>query len=191
MEENDKINEQTSVNDLPVETNEKNQDIKEVKAEEIKPISSDVIEEKIEAVVAPLPVADTSKEKEREEKKAQAKAKKEEEKRQKKLEKKAKADAIIENLPKEYRPISVSKYFWLIFLSFIPVLGPIITIFSAFIGTNKNRKNLQRSILAYYVVFMIITLCFLIILYFADFDTFINLMDVGDELTNVFGAFSF
>ena len=83
---------------------------------------------------------------------------------EKKRQKKAAQQALNDACPPQYRPVSTSKYFWLAFLSAIPCLGLIITIVLAIIGRNRNVKNFEKAILAYYIIGIIICLIFVIII---------------------------
>lgn len=105
------------------------------------------------------------------EKKATAKAQKEEAKKQAAIEKKAKKaaelQAKIEQCPKDYRPVSTGVFFWSGILCYFPVIGILFTILFSLIPRNKNFKHFARSILAYYVIALIVGLIFLIVITFA------------------------
>ena len=77
---------------------------------------------------------------------------------EKKRQKKAAQQALIDACPPQYRPVATSTYFWLAFLSAIPVIGVIATLILSFAGRNKNRKNFERAILAYYIIGLILCL---------------------------------
>ena len=100
--------------------------------------------------------------------KKQAAADKEAEKADARLEKKrqkrAAQQALIDACPPQYRPVSTSKYFWLAFLSAIPFVGFIATIFLSIAGRNRNVKNFEKAILAYYIIAIVIALIALIVI---------------------------
>ena len=70
---------------------------------------------------------------------------------------------MIDACPPQYRPVSTSKYFWLAFLSAIPFVGFIATIFLSIAGRNRNVKNFEKAILAYYIIAFIICLILIIV----------------------------
>jgi len=82
---------------------------------------------------------------------------------EKKRQKKAAQQALIDACPPQYRPVSTSKYFWLAFLSVIPVIGFIATIILSIAGRNRNVKNFERAILAYYIIAIVICLVGIIV----------------------------
>ena len=82
---------------------------------------------------------------------------------EKKRQKKAAAQALIDACPPQYRPVSTSKYFWLAFLSCVPVIGFIATFILSIAGRNRNVKNFERAILAYYIIAIVIALIGLIV----------------------------
>ncbi len=100
---------------------------------------------------------------EKEAEKAKIAKEKAEAKLEKKRQKKAAQQALIDACPPQYRPVSTSKYFWLAFLSALPVLGFIITLILAIIGRNRNIKNFEKAILAYYIIALILCLIAVII----------------------------
>ncbi len=83
---------------------------------------------------------------------------------EKKRQKKAAQQALIDACPPQYRPVSTSKYFWLAFLSAIPFLGFIITLLLSIAGRNRNVKNFERAILAYYIIGFVICLIAIIVI---------------------------
>ena len=100
---------------------------------------------------------------EKEQEKAKAAKEKAEAKLEKKRQKRAAQQALIDACPPQYRPVSTSKYFWLAFFSVLPVLGFIITLIFAIAGRNKNIKNFEKAILAYYIIGFIICLIAIIV----------------------------
>ena len=100
---------------------------------------------------------------EKEAEKAKIAKEKAEAKLEKKRQKKAAQQALIDACPPQYRPVSTSKYFWLAFLSALPVLGFIITLILAIIGRNRNIKNFEKAILAYYIIALILCLIAVIV----------------------------
>lgn len=101
---------------------------------------------------------------EKEQEKAKAAKEKAEAKLEKKRQKRAAQQALIDACPPQYRPVSTSKYFWLAFLSAIPVLGFIVTLLLAIAGRNRNVKNFEKAILAYYIIGLIICLIAIIVI---------------------------
>ena len=81
----------------------------------------------------------------------------------KKKQKREAQQALIDACPPQYRPVSTSKYFWLSFLSILPCLGFIITLILSIIGRNRNVKNFERAILAYYLIGFILCLIAIIV----------------------------
>jgi len=82
---------------------------------------------------------------------------------EKKRQKKAAEQALLDACPPQYRPVSTSKYFWLAFLSCVPVIGFIATLILSIAGRNRNVKNFERAILAYYIIGIVICLIALIV----------------------------
>ncbi len=68
-------------------------------------------------------------------------------------------------VPKEYRTVSTSKYFWYVFLSFIPVFGFIFTVIMSLVSKNKN---FMRAILVYFIIGIILSLVGLILMVFVN-----------------------
>lgn len=81
----------------------------------------------------------------------------------KKKQKREAQQALIDACPPQYRPVSTSKYFWLAFLSLIPCIGFIATLILSIAGRNRNVKNFEKAILAYYIIGFIICLIAVII----------------------------
>ena len=100
---------------------------------------------------------------EKEQEKAKAAKEKAEAKLEKKRQKRAAQQALIDACPPQYRPVSTSKYFWLAFLSFIPVIGVIATLILCVAGRNRNVKNFEKAILAYYIIGIVIGLIAIIV----------------------------
>ena len=126
---------------------------------------------------------------EKEQEKAKAAKEKAEAKLEKKRQKKAAQQALIDACPPQYRPVSTSKYFWLAFLSALPVIGFIVTFILAVIGRNRNVKNFEKAILAYYIIAFVICLIAIIVIGVAlppEVRTNIIL-----SLERIFGAFGF
>lgn len=63
------------------------------------------------------------------------------------------------NIPEEYRPLSMWEYFGYNLLYSIPLVGWIFMIIFAFDGSNINRRNFTRS---FFVVYIIIAIVFVI-----------------------------
>ena len=100
---------------------------------------------------------------EKEQEKAKAAKEKAEAKLEKKRQKRAAQQALIDACPPQYRPVSTSKYFWLAFLSAIPCIGFIATLLLAIAGRNRNVKNFEKAILAYYIIGIVIGLIAIIV----------------------------
>ena len=101
---------------------------------------------------------------EKEQEKAKAAKEKAEAKLEKKRQKRAAQQALIDACPPQYRPVSTSKYFWLAFLSALPCIGFIATLILAIAGRNRNVKNFEKAILAYYIIGLIICLIAIIVI---------------------------
>ena len=101
---------------------------------------------------------------EKEQEKARIAKEKADAKLEKKKQKRAAQQALIDACPPQYRPVSTSKYFWLAFLSGIPVIGFIATLLLAIAGRNRNIKNFEKAILAYYIIGFIICLIAIIVI---------------------------
>ena len=100
---------------------------------------------------------------EKEQAKARAAQEKAAAKAEKKRQKREAQQALIDACPPQYRPVSTSKYFWLAFLSFIPVIGVIATLILCVAGRNRNVKNFEKAILAYYIIALILCLIAIIV----------------------------
>lgn len=101
---------------------------------------------------------------EKEQEKARLAKEKADAKLEKKKQKRAAQQALIDACPPQYRPVSTSKYFWLAFLSAIPCVGFIATIILAIAGRNRNVKNFEKAILAYYIIGFVICLIAIIVI---------------------------
>jgi len=83
---------------------------------------------------------------------------------EKKGQKRAAQQALIDACPPQYRPVSTSKYFWLAFLSAIPFIGFVATLILAVAGRNRNVKNFEKAILAYYIIALVLCLIAIIVI---------------------------
>ncbi|MBR5944076.1 MAG: hypothetical protein IKZ94_03925 [Lachnospiraceae bacterium] len=101
---------------------------------------------------------------EKEQEKAKAAKEKAEAKLEKKRQKRAAQQALIDACPPQYRPVSTSKYFWLAFLSVIPCIGFFVTLLLAIAGRNRNVKNFEKAILAYYIIGFVLCLIAIIVI---------------------------
>ena len=101
---------------------------------------------------------------EKEQEKAKAAKEKAEAKLEKKRQKRAAQQALIDACPPQYRPVSTSKYFWLAFLSALPFIGFIITLLLSIAGRNRNVKNFEKAILAYYIIGLVLCLIAIIVI---------------------------
>ena len=101
---------------------------------------------------------------EKEAEKARIAKEKADAKLEKKKQKKAAEQALVDACPPQYRPVSTSKYFWLAFLSAIPFIGFIATLILSVAGRNRNVKNFERAILAYYIIAIVLFLIALIVI---------------------------
>ena len=101
---------------------------------------------------------------EKEQEKAKAAKEKADAKLEKKRQKRAAQQALVDACPPQYRPVSTSKYFWLAFLSAIPCIGFIATLILAIVGRNRNVKNFEKAILAYYIIGLVICLIAIIVI---------------------------
>jgi uncharacterized membrane protein len=73
-------------------------------------------------------------------------------------------------------------------MSFLPGLGFILTILFSFMPRNKNLKNFERAILAYYIIGIILALI-AVIVFFAILPAG-SQAEVATGLQNVIGSFS-
>lgn len=94
----------------------------------------------------------------KEAKKNAAKAKKEAKKNEKIAAKKAKIQAKIDACPREYKPLSTSKCFWLIIFGGLPVIGLIVSLITSIIPFNKNIKYVSRALFALHLIGIILLL---------------------------------
>ena len=101
---------------------------------------------------------------EKEQEKAKAAKEKAEAKLEKKRQKRAAQQAIIDACPPQYRPVSTSKYFWLAFLSALPFIGFFVTLLLSIAGRNRNVKNFEKAILAYYIIGLVLCLIAIIVI---------------------------
>ena len=101
---------------------------------------------------------------EKEQEKAKAAKEKAEAKLEKKRQKRAAQQALIDACPPQYRPVSTSKYFWLTFLSAIPFIGFFVTLLLSIAGRNRNVKNFEKAILAYYIIGLVLCLIAIIVI---------------------------
>jgi len=120
--------------------------------------------------------------------KAKAAKEKADAKLEKKRQKRAAQQALIDACPPQYRPVSTSKYFWLAFLSCIPIVGFILTIFLSIAGRNRNVKNFEKAILAYYIIAIVIALIAMIVIGVAL--PAANRAEVIQSLGEIFGSVS-
>ncbi len=120
--------------------------------------------------------------------KAKAAKEKADAKLEKKRQKRAAQQALIDACPPQYRPVSTSKYFWLAFLSCIPFVGLILTIFLSIAGRNRNVKNFEKAILAYYIIAIVIALIAMIVIGVAL--PAANRAEVIQSLGEIFGSVS-
>ena len=61
------------------------------------------------------------------------------------------------NIPSEYKPISMWGYFGYEILFSIPVIGFICLIIMSFAAGNKNVKNFARSYFCLFIIFFVIS----------------------------------
>ena len=66
--------------------------------------------------------------------------------------------SIVEQLPREYRPLSPWAYFGYSILFSIPFIGFICLIVFALSGDNINRRNFARSFFCIYAVVIILAI---------------------------------
>lgn len=140
------------------------------------------------APVAPNP-ADLKKQQKAEQKAAKQAAKKEA-KKQKKMEKLSALQDKIDACPREYKPVSTSKYFWFGVLSFLPVIGLLFTLITSIVPRNRNVKNFERAILVYYIIGIILALIAAIVFGFFFPDIAGDLALAGEYfLSDILAAF--
>ncbi len=63
-----------------------------------------------------------------------------------------------ENIPAEYKPISMWGYFGYQILFAIPVIGLILLIILSFAPRNKNLKNFSRSYFCVFILSLVISI---------------------------------
>ncbi len=62
------------------------------------------------------------------------------------------------NIPSEYKPISMWGYFGYEILFSIPVIGFICLIIMSFAAGNKNVKNFARSYFCLFIIYFVLTI---------------------------------
>ncbi len=80
--------------------------------------------------------------------------------------KRARLQALIDQCPNEYKPVSTSKFFWYGVLCNLPCIGFVITLLFSIFPINKNVKNFARAILIVYLISIILTLVCMIVVFF-------------------------
>ena len=101
--------------------------------------------------------------------------------------KRARLQALIDQCPNEYKPVSTSKFFWYGVLCNLPGLGFIITLLFSIFPVNKNVKNFARSILIVYIIGIILWLIGAIILFFMTPNE--NKNDIVEGINKIIGSF--
>ena len=141
----------------------------EVEAPAVVEVKSQIPE--TSASVAPATVAALTAEQSKaaiKKEKADAKARKKAEAKQaKKAKKKAELEARVNACPKEYKPLSTAKCFWLFFFSIIPVIGILFSIIMSIVPYNKNIKSMERGILLHHAMWIILILIAALIIFIA------------------------
>jgi len=102
--------------------------------------------------------------------------------------KRARLQALIDQCPNEYKPVSTSKFFWYGVFCNLPCIGFIITILFSIFPINKNVKNFARSILIVYLIGIILSLISMIVLFFLTPNEEKN--EILSGLNKIVGAFT-
>lgn len=137
----------------------------EEKKEEIAPVVKEEAPEE-EKPAAPVKSEAIAAIEAKEAAKLQRKNEREQQQAAKRNAKRARLQALIDQCPNEYKPVSVSKFFWYGVLCNLPWIGIIFTILFSIFPINKNVKNFARSILILYAIGLIVSLICMIILFF-------------------------
>ena len=137
----------------------------EEKKEEIAPVVKEEAPEE-EKPAAPVKSEAIAAIEAKEAAKLQRKNEREQQQAAKRNAKRARLQALIDQCPNEYKPVSVSKFFWYGVLCNLPWVGIIFTILFSIFPINKNVKNFARSILILYAIGIIVSLIGMIILFF-------------------------
>ena len=98
----------------------------------------------------------------------------------------SKAEVTEENIPKEYRPLSVGGAFWMMLLFAIPVVGLVFSIIFSVSGWKKSRKNMARAVLIWKVIGLILAMVAFILIFFLCKDLFEAMM--GGDINEVIDA---
>lgn len=154
---------------------------------------------KAEAAQAAAKAKEAKKQAEAAEKQARKEAQKQEKiqakneaKKQKKLDKVAKEQEKIDQCPKEYRPVSTSRFFWTTILCGIPIIGLLFTLIFSFAPRNRNIKNFARSILAFYIIAVVLALIGMVVAMIFGGESFAEIMQaVGSFFEEITYSFSF
>ena len=137
----------------------------EEKKEEIAPVVKEEAPEE-EKPAAPVKSEAIAAIEAKEAAKLQRKNEREQQQAAKRNAKRARLQALIDQCPNEYKPVSVSQFFWYGVLCNLPWVGIIFTILFSIFPINKNVKNFARSILILYAIGIIVSLIGMIILFF-------------------------
>lgn len=92
--------------------------------------------------------------------------------------------AKIDACPKCYKPVSATRYFWLMFINAIPVIGLIFSFFASLISPNRNIKRFEKAACIWSVILTLIVagLICVGVFYFGDDNIFDIIYDLGDAL---------
>ena len=86
-----------------------------------------------------------------------------------------------QNIPSEYKPISMWGYFGYEILFSIPIIGFICLIIFSFVPSNKNVKNFARSYFCLLIIFIVLTVVLIAIL---------SAVGAIGSLSDIFSSFS-
>lgn len=92
--------------------------------------------------------------------------------------------AKIDACPKCYKPVSATKFFWLMLINAIPVVGLVFSFFASLISPNRNIKRFEKAacIWSFILTLIVAGLICVGVFYFGDDNIFDILYDLGEAL---------
>ena len=101
--------------------------------------------------------------------------------------KRARLQALIDQCPKEYKPVETSTFFWCGVLCYLPLIGVIFTILFSIFPVNKNIKNYARAVLIGYCILLIVSMILALVVFFLTPTETKN--EILAAIKKIFGAF--